>query len=114
MTEAHPEAKVVVKTRKTRHVSTLLHITYYPDMCWQDDSTATVSMDSSDMRVLDVSTWTQRDHFKTFCKEATVWKVTCSELQLQLRHQASSISEVPLLLPDVIVDEDPLEAVLLA
>lgn len=112
MIESHPEAKVVVKSRKAKPLATLLHISYYPNIMWKSDQVANVDMSSREMAVLDVSVWSQKAKFQLFCKETATWKASCSELQIHFWPQVPSISEVPLLPPDILLDDDPLEAVL--
>ena len=62
-------------------------------------------------RALELGTLATLANFDAFCKEATVWRATCSELHLNLV-PALTTSEQPLYLPDVLMDEDGLEDVL--
>ena len=110
--DAHPELKVMVKVRKTRTCPTLVHVSYLPEVVWQGANVAMVNVGARQTMTLDLSSWTSTAFFRVFCQESTVWLASCSELNVQLC-PALSVSEVPVLPPDCIMDDEPLEALLL-
>lgn len=109
--DAHPEAKVVVKTRKTRQPSTVLCVSFFPQVAWEGGGVK-LTVEAREAVFLDVSAWVLPAEFETFCRDAVVWRASCSELQVNLNPALTS-SEVPLTLPDFFGDDDPLESLLL-
>ena len=106
--DAYPEAKVVVKTRTVpRNHASLVHVSCFPDVVWQEDHVVNVHMHGREARALELATLATHANFDLFCKEATVWRATCSELHVNLVPALTSSSE-PLYLPDVLLDEDGL------
>lgn len=111
--DARPEAKVVVKLRKSRPEPTLLYVSHFAEVswCWKESNVAMLNVQGRQSCVLNLCEWTQPLLFKEFCQNATVWKAGCSELQLNLC-PASSVASEPLLLPDVLLEDDSLHALL--
>ena len=106
--DARPEAKVVVKLRKTKTVSTLVHVSYFSNVQFQG-SEVKLDVDARQSVALDLSVWSFPDKFAQFCIEAVAWRAQCSGLQISLQ-PALSNSEMPLPLPHFFDDDDALAA----
>ena len=107
--DARPELKVVVKLRKTKSVSTLVHVCYYPHVHWKGPREVKINVDAREPVVLDLSAWTFPGSFGAFCANAVAWSAECAHLQLNL-NPSFSTSEVPLSLPMFVDDDDALES----
>ena len=107
--EAYPESKVVVKLRQQVKRTTLIYVSYFPRVAWKSSELVKINFDFAEHQILDLLAWCEPETFAQFCRETTVWDCSCTSLELQLKPLVSA-SSLPLCLPDVPVDDDPLDS----
>ncbi len=107
--EAYPESKVVVKLRQQVKRTTLIYGSYFPRVARKSSELVKINFDFAEHQILDLLAWCEPETFAQFCRETTVWDCSCTSLELQLKPLVSA-SSLPLCLPDVICNDDPLDS----